>query len=580
MQFPPTAEQRKVLNADDDIVVIGQPGSGKTSIALEKSRLFLEKHASDLAPDQRVLFLSFSNPAVQRIRSAAQVDLPRDVRRRLVITTFHSFCYDFLRSYGCFAGLRAPFQLLSPEDEKLRTFYTPSDAERLAKLRSIEVQEGRVRFDRFAELTASILEQVRALRRSYACAYPLILADEYQDTSDDQHKLIQQLRSPGQLICLGDEEQRIYDWDSITGSRPDRLQRLVSEEALRPILLPHNHRSSSAPEIYAVAHAVLKAVPRVRKSSAVKVYKYGDNKQLENVLKREILSLENAIRAARGQGRVTLAVMTYTNTFIASLSQMLRRVSDGNGYSYPFYHQLLIRPEDLGIAWRAIMECLTCSDPDARASALLLGAAGLHRTNSSKSVFTDAENLEKWAEQLNRGTFNGRTKSVQILRGKLAVIGRWTGDPTADVEQVCRALDAASCRHLAPLVRALEIRPPHDSSSDLAQRLNTSFSRDRDYRNAPKDAEASLLVERLEVASGIGPARTLMTLHKCKGKEFDGVIIVDGRSHESVLIPKDKPPQFPRSRRLLHVGLTRARYGARLLTPYGDECPIWPKALD
>lgn len=60
----------------------------------------------------------------------------------------------------------------------------------------------------------------------------------------------------------------------------------------------------------------------------------------------------------------------------------------------------------------------------------------------------------------------------------------------------------------------------------------------------------------------------MMTLHKSKGKEFDGVVIVEGHRGGELLRPREAP-NFADSRRGLRVGVTRARRGVHILRPKG-----------
>ena len=43
-------------------------------------------------------------------------------------------------------------------------------------------------------------------------AHPLILVDEFQDTDEDQWRLIQLLSKNSEIVALGDTDQRIYAW--------------------------------------------------------------------------------------------------------------------------------------------------------------------------------------------------------------------------------------------------------------------------------------------------------------------------------------------------------------------------------
>ena len=59
----------------------------------------------------------------------------------------------------------------------------------------------------------------------------------------------------------------------------------------------------------------------------------------------------------------------------------------------------------------------------------------------------------------------------------------------------------------------------------------------------------------------------LMNIHKAKGKEFDGVVMVEGAYKSGFFnIGRETPPYEP-SRRLLRVGLTRARSLVTLVRP-------------
>ena len=62
----------------------------------------------------------------------------------------------------------------------------------------------------------------------------------------------------------------------------------------------------------------------------------------------------------------------------------------------------------------------------------------------------------------------------------------------------------------------------------------------------------------------------IMSLHKSKGKEFDGVILVEGRYESPFLNTRRETPPYLPSRRLLRVGITRARHLVTILQPHGS----------
>ena len=70
-----------------------------------------------------------------------------------------------------------------------------------------------------------------------------------------------------------------------------------------------------------------------------------------------------------------------------------------------------------------------------------------------------------------------------------------------------------------------------------------------------------------------------MNFHKAKGKQFDGVILVrearrTGAGVESSFVWRGDAPPYSKSRRVLRVGVTRAKEHALILDPIWPPCPI------
>jgi len=55
-----------------------------------------------------------------------------------------------------------------------------------------------------------------------------------------------------------------------------------------------------------------------------------------------------------------------------------------------------------------------------------------------------------------------------------------------------------------------------------------------------------------------------MTIHKSKGKEFDAAILFDDPNSSPLLFTQEAPPH-PRCRKLMRVGITRARHHVLML---------------
>lgn len=94
-------KRQRILDATGHVLVLGGPGSGKTTIALKKAVRLIDE---GLQAGQAILFLSFSRAAVARIGEASKAEVHKAKRHQLSIQTFHSFCWELLRSHGYLVG--------------------------------------------------------------------------------------------------------------------------------------------------------------------------------------------------------------------------------------------------------------------------------------------------------------------------------------------------------------------------------------------------------------------------------------------------------------------------------------------
>jgi DNA helicase II / ATP-dependent DNA helicase PcrA len=100
-------------------------------------------------------------------------------------------------------------------------------------------------------------------------------------------------------------------------------------------------------------------------------------------------------------------------------------------------------------------------------------------------------------------------------------------------------------------------------ASGLAGRWLASSS----YADASDLVRRILEQERLIASDRELQGCVLMNMHKAKGKEFDGVVLVEGAFKSGFFDEKTEQVPFERSRRLLRVGLTRARALVTIVRP-------------
>jgi DNA helicase-2/ATP-dependent DNA helicase PcrA len=92
------AKRKTLLETAGHLLILGGPGSGKTTIALVKAAT--ELSARTLAPSQKILFLSFARATIARVMEQAKLRIPREIQHLLEINTYHGFAWNFIRTFG------------------------------------------------------------------------------------------------------------------------------------------------------------------------------------------------------------------------------------------------------------------------------------------------------------------------------------------------------------------------------------------------------------------------------------------------------------------------------------------------
>src|SRR6185436_8776367 len=188
------AERQKLLECTGHALVIGGPGSGKTTIALMKASLRIQ---AGLLPGQSVLFLSFSRAAVARVLQAAQLALSRKEQLLLNVQTFHSFFWDLLKAHAYLLGAPRRLHILMPQDERvlnggLKEDKYPAEWALWCKTReTLFAKEGKLTFDLFAPKAAQLLEESAWIRRLIRQRFPLVIVDEAQDTGPSAWRFVE-----------------------------------------------------------------------------------------------------------------------------------------------------------------------------------------------------------------------------------------------------------------------------------------------------------------------------------------------------------------------------------------------------
>ncbi len=97
--FELSDKQKIVLKTDGHLLVLGGPGSGKTTISILKADVLAGNYLQD---GQKILFLSFARATVSRVLEAMDEHsaITSEIRKFIDVDTYHSFFWTIIKTHG------------------------------------------------------------------------------------------------------------------------------------------------------------------------------------------------------------------------------------------------------------------------------------------------------------------------------------------------------------------------------------------------------------------------------------------------------------------------------------------------
>lgn len=567
MTFVPSPERDRILAATGHVLVTGGPGCGKTTIALRKALVRIQ---GGLGSGQRVLFLSFSRAAVARIVEAARHDLPKEARQLLEIQTFHSFFWQIVRGHGYLLGAPRRIRPLAPHDERAKRNGAKNDDPAWDDERErLFSDEGLLAFDLFAPKALALLKGSDALRKAVAGRFPLIIVDEAQDTGTEQWGCVAALAEIVQLICLADLDQQIYDFRRDVS--PDRIKHIM--DTLRPIevsLGSENNRSPGV-EIVAFANDVLAGTPRGAPYLGVGQLGFQANADRRDAsIRSAVALLYKKIKAATGEPPRSVGYLTNWGKGVAIIASALQ----GGVSTKPIHHRVVMDEAEVLLATRVVARLL---EPVRSACSTLGSALDLisdfyrGRGNTKKAL-----QLAKYAAEARNGKVKGNAKCPKTLLALVENLAknRLVGNPAADWLAVRKEFEASGVEELRHIARAVAYLMAFNRGRRISDALAEVWERKGCYENASSLIEAAISEDQIVGGDSDLVGINVMTMHKSKGKEFDGVILLHIGNNISPFSADAEHPPHTKGRRLLRVGITRAKKYVLLLTDTFSPSPL------
>jgi DNA helicase II / ATP-dependent DNA helicase PcrA len=596
------AQQRKAVEAKDGAtLIIAGPGSGKTRVLT--SRVAWLIGARDTFP-WRIMAVTFTNKAAREMRERVERLVGAEKTRDLMIGTYHSICARILRRHaaeGLVEGLDRNFtifdtddqtavvkaalaelnldekkykpssmlaaisaaknELIAPEDYTPDSYFNEIAGKVYTRYNQVLRANNAADFDDLLMETVRLLERHEPARDKLQERYAHVLVDEFQDTNFAQYRLTQIISARNKnLFCVGDPDQGIYSWRGADYRNVLRLREDYPE--LNVIPLAENYRSTQT--ILDAAMAVIKRNPNRQHLELFTQRGSGPKIAVREFMNEDdeaeyVLGTLTEIIDQKAAEPGDIAVMYRTNAQSRAVedafvrANMPYRLIGGTR----FYGRREVKD---ALAYLRIVN--NPADSVSLQRVINTPARGIgDKSFATLEQAARARNLTA-LQVLTQGELTGR--SAKALTEFGAMWARWA--VLSGELNVAQLLDTIlkDSGYLASL---------NDSDDEDAQDRMANLMELRAVASRAGDAPLSDFLNELALVSEADNTQdpnavTLLTLHAAKGLEFDTVFIVG--LVEGVLPhfrSLDDQNQMAEERRLMYVGITRAKTRLYLLRP-------------
>ncbi len=592
-------QQNAVTVGTGPVLVLAGPGSGKTRVLTHRIAYLIGVLG---IRSFQILAVTFTNKAAREMENRV-VELLGQQTRGLTLGTFHSICARILRRESEYLPFESNYVIFDADDQEKvvkqiikdltldEKRYRPSSVhatisrakneliwaddfpvqtyrdEVIKRIyqgyQQILISSNAVDFDDLLLWTAFLLEDQPAIREKYARRYEHVLVDEFQDTNMAQYILLKHLASYHQnLFVVGDTDQSIYRW---RGADYRNVLRFEDDfPSAKVILLERNYRSTQF--ILDTAMAVIDQNPHRTPKQLFTDRKFG-----EKVVVQE----------------------TYDDREEASyVVDMIAKMIAFNSY----------QPGDFAIMYRTNAQSRVVEEAFLTANLpyKLVGAQRFYGRREVRDIIAFLKLVHNPRDEVsllrvinipprgvgNKTIFSLRTRAQQLnLSPGELLLDLGKGDQSPNVDSFSKRT-ATVLSKFGDMLSKLVSSAKEENPLKLMDRIlddvdyrsyiddGTDEGRDRwenvlELRRLASEYHEENLVKFLEDISLVSDqdtidasanVPTLLTLHSAKGLEFRVVFIVGLNDGTLPHIRSfDDPEAMEEERRLLYVGITRAK---------------------
>jgi DNA helicase-2/ATP-dependent DNA helicase PcrA len=596
-----TNQRRAVEAKDGPTLVIAGPGSGKTRVLTSRVAYLIGPR--DVFP-YRIMAVTFTNKAAREMRDRVTRLTGADKANEVMLGTFHSICARLLRraaATGELASVDRNFtiydaddqinvvktvlgelnlddkkykpnaihtvistaknELITPDDYTPDTYFNEIASRVYPRYNQILRLNNALDFDDLLMESVLLLQTNASARERLQERYAHVLIDEFQDTNIAQYTLVKILAGKhGNLYAVGDPDQSIYAWRGADYRNVARLRE--DYPALQVIPLDQNYRSTQT-----ILDAAMAVIKKNRNRQHIELFTergkgpkialrelFNEDEEGQYVTET-IRELLKAKAAEPGE----IAVMYRTNAQSRAVEEAFVRA----GMTYKlvgatrFYARREVKD---ALAYLRIVN--NPNDSVSLSRIINTPARGIGDKSFATLDTAARERGVSALEIINGSELSGRAAKALSEFGAL-----W--------QSWVAMKDELNVGQLFEHI--LKTSGYRDYLRDGSDEGEDRWANVLELRNVAADAgdtplsdflnDVALVSETDNLETTDSP--TLLTLHAAKGLEYKVVFIVglvDGvLPHQRSL---DDPEQMGEERRLMYVGITRAKDRLYLLRPF------------
>lgn len=597
------------------LLVLAGAGSGKTSVITRKIA-YLVQHCG--IPAYKITAMTFTNKAAREMKERVSKLLSREESKGLSVSTFHTFGLNLLRLELKHTPLKNNFSILDADDckrilmdlmhrdnlsgaeskdliakamkkisdwkndliapEQAHTTCETQEDVQFAHLYQLYERNLRaynaVDFDDLIVMPTRLLQDNAEVRDKWQNRVRYLLVDEYQDTNTAQYILVKLLVGVmGQFTAVGDDDQSIYAW---RGAKPENMAQLKEDfHNLKVIKLEQNYRSTS--RILKAANSVIENNPHIFDKKLWSDKGHGeeirvitcrnDDDEAERVVK-DLLTH----KLMQGKSWKDYAILYRGNFQARVLETQLRqmqipyKLSGGQSFfaraeikDVMSYLRLIINSEDDSAFLRII------NTPKRAIGPVTLEKLGLFAQETNQSLLASAGD-QRLSLSLPKKATSQLLEFYEFLDGFTRNLLE-DDEPVPIIRQMMNEagyIDYVKEQAATPAQEKTKLDNIEVLYSSIQSLINRA--EDVDEKNIESVIRKMVLLDMLEQQQEEQDTDkvNLMTLHAAKGLEFPYVYMIG--LEEEILPHKNSiaAETVEEERRLMYVGITRARQGLTL----------------